>query len=545
MAAPAVVILTEPANCEHVDPQVLLQAVLQTQQLSREGVPVSQAFCDNPAAAAEFMDAYAKAYSELEPRSRDLPPPEQLYTMIADGRLAPLLGLNTAPDGIKLEAAAMLQPLLVLSLGKPDALMQALQSQQSVRNSVKVIEIAPDTEEHSAPVSVAAAVAGHTIGATTWNAVTTSSQSRQDDAFSVSEEGTNASLKLETVESNLDHVESSADVVQVYHRIPAVGIVGTTPVSPADDTGAAPAAHAGGLTTGGGGDTSLVPQSDQHGPSTASVPGPTAAPAPESIVAPAPEPTAAPETRASVPDDTSPNAVQGGANAAADVPKDSSRNAADPHAPGTGDSGPDDTPPDAVQGANASAEAPDGSNRNATDPNAPGTGDSASDDTSLNGVQSSHEPAENAADADRGPADPNLTDPHLEDLADGRPSFNDPDEDVVYPPTGTLTSEDDMSYPLPAAATPEADVFGHVLRMSMADDIVDLEAMSLSGAVDASATEPFDPTLTRPAEPDDHGGHDIYSPVPQDADLGHFDLLSLDQDTHQDKTITPVNDLDI
>jgi hypothetical protein len=75
MTSPSVVILTEPANCALADGQLLLQAVLQAQELSREGLPVSQAFCDNPAAAASFIEAYTNAFAGLQLQSPDLPLP--------------------------------------------------------------------------------------------------------------------------------------------------------------------------------------------------------------------------------------------------------------------------------------------------------------------------------------------------------------------------------------------------------------------------------------------------------------------------------------
>jgi hypothetical protein len=387
MANPSVVILTEPANCELVDQQVLLQALLQTQHLSEEGVPVSQAFCDNPAAASEFIDAYAKAYPGLVPQSPNLPPPEQLYSMIVSGRLAPLPGLTTAPNDTKLEDAAAVHSLLVLSLGKPDALMQALQSQRSAKSSVKVVEIAPDTEARTAPVSVAAAIASHTIGGTTSSADATSSQSGHgaDDALSASDEGTNASLRLESVESNLDHIESNATGEQVHRSVPA-GIVGPTPVSSADHAAPAPLAHVDASTTGSGDDTSLVSQSDPRGPTGAPAPEPTATHAPEPAVALAPEATAIPEPADSASDH---DAVQG-ANASAELPEDSNRNAADPHAPESADSASDHTPPHASQGANASADVPGDSNRNAADPHAPESADSASDHIPPHAAQPSH-----------------------------------------------------------------------------------------------------------------------------------------------------------
>ena len=78
MSNPSVVILTEPARCGLADVDTLVQAVLQVQQLNQAGVAAAQAFCDHPAAALKFMEAYTKAYPELQLHSGDLPPPATL-----------------------------------------------------------------------------------------------------------------------------------------------------------------------------------------------------------------------------------------------------------------------------------------------------------------------------------------------------------------------------------------------------------------------------------------------------------------------------------
>ena len=66
MSNRAVVILTEPEHCELAGADVLTQAMLQLQQLNNAGLTVSQTFCDHPAAAMKFIEAYAKAFPELQ-----------------------------------------------------------------------------------------------------------------------------------------------------------------------------------------------------------------------------------------------------------------------------------------------------------------------------------------------------------------------------------------------------------------------------------------------------------------------------------------------
>ena len=79
MTSRAVVILTEPERCELAGGEVLTQAMLQIQQLNKAGLAASQAFCDHPAAAMKFIEAYAKVFPELQLTAADLPLPEQLY----------------------------------------------------------------------------------------------------------------------------------------------------------------------------------------------------------------------------------------------------------------------------------------------------------------------------------------------------------------------------------------------------------------------------------------------------------------------------------
>jgi hypothetical protein len=180
MTSPAVVILTEPTHCELADADTLVQALLQAQQLSQAGVPVSQAFCDHPAEAMKFIDAYAKAYPELQLQSSDLPVPEHLYSMLADGRLNALQAPDSRPDATKLEDASRLQPLFVLSLGAPEILMQALRDKGFANKDIQVVEIAPVENLDSDRLSVSEAVAVRTVAGPSWLAERTA-ESRAED----------------------------------------------------------------------------------------------------------------------------------------------------------------------------------------------------------------------------------------------------------------------------------------------------------------------------------------------------------------------------
>jgi hypothetical protein len=446
--------------------------------------------------------------------------------------------------------------------------MRVLQIQQSVKDSVRVIEIAPPAETETPSMSVAEAVARHTIGATMESATATNFETRHghDDTLSQSDDGTNTPLKLDSGELNLDHIESNTNGQQVHASVLAV-TPGTTPVSSADHAAASPSVpHTDALMVGGGPDASQSSQSDPHGLTTAPTTAPTAVSAPEPIVAPAPEPTSLPEAANLVSDDNGPDALQP-SNASGALPDDSNRKIGDPEPPethesasaqtppdavqganasaalpGTHESASTQTPPDAVQGANASAALADYPNRNASSSGSSEPRNSAPNDQPSVVVHLPHEPGENVTGSHPGSTDPNATTTNAEDLTHERVSFDHIGEDVVYPPTGTLTPEDDIPYPLPAAVGTDALVSG--IHAGAADDIVDFEAI-ISIAHAHAAPEAFDPTLWRPPGADAQGGHDFCSSQPPHADVDHLDLPGPDQSSHEEHQITPAHHVDI
>jgi hypothetical protein len=528
MASPSIVILTEPANCQLVDGQLLLEALVQAQQLSREGVPVSQTYCDNPTAAAEFMDAYAKAYPGLEPELIDLPPPDQLYSMIASGRLAPL----PTPDGANPAGAPMLNPLVVLSLGKPDGLLQALQGLRPVQNNINVIEIAPDTEARKVPISVAAAVAGHALGDTPWSIETTPATPRhgEEDTLSVSDGGANAPLSLDSVELNLDSIHVDSGKGEAHHGSLATGIVNTAPVDAAAGSGAEPPAHADAVVAGGVSGMSLAVQPDPAAPTTAPASQPSAASA------------------------SGPAVLAAGSSEAMDGRADATDAVLDPSARDLQEDRDAAVRPDGAVADSNTAEPAEGAPAGRTDqsPADQNEADRAeadqgqADQSQAEAAPASDKAADPALGPDSSAADPKTTESDDRDPGHGKSCFDGPGEDVVYAPTGVFTPGHDLSYPLPAAAAHEGDSLGGVLYMSMADEVVDLEAVFAHQPADLpESTEPFDPLLARPPGPDSHDCHDIYSTPPQDTDLAHVDLPGVDQDGHQDTPAIPVHDLDI
>ncbi|MGH6898316.1 MAG: nucleoside hydrolase-like domain-containing protein, partial [Geminicoccaceae bacterium] len=244
MTSRTVVILTEPERCELADADTLVQAVLQIQQLNKAGLGGSQTFCDHPAAAVRFIEAYAKAYPELQLRSSDLPPPEQLYSIIADGRVMPLQGA-AAPDIANTGEAGQLYPLYVLSLGAPDALMQALQHNRFAKSDIQVVEIAPIESSGSEPVSVAEAVAHEPHSGSSWGAEGSAELGHNGELLPLEELSSSGPLKLASVEVNLDHIQVDRGHDQKDPYIPVLDEPATVAVVAPPATGPVGAAGGG------------------------------------------------------------------------------------------------------------------------------------------------------------------------------------------------------------------------------------------------------------------------------------------------------------
>jgi hypothetical protein len=205
MTSRAIVILTDPAQCELADADMLVQAVLQIQQLNKAGLASSQAFCDHPAAAMKFLDAYTRAYPELQERSSELPPPDVLHSVIADGRLKPLQPMP-APDGAKPDEASKNYPLYVLSLGAPEVLIRAMNHNHFGTSEIEFVEIAPPEAEPTESMSVAEAVDQEAMTRPSWHPEDSAERREDDEYFSPVESGSSDPLKLESVEIDLDHI---------------------------------------------------------------------------------------------------------------------------------------------------------------------------------------------------------------------------------------------------------------------------------------------------------------------------------------------------
>jgi hypothetical protein len=452
MSGRAVVILTEPARCGLGDTDVLVQAMLQVQQLNQAGLAPSQAFCDHPAAAMKFIEAYAKAYPELQLRSSDLPAPEALYSIVADGRVVPLQA-PAAPDAARSGESSQLYPLYVLSLGAPDALMRALQHNPFIRSDIQVVEIAPIDDSRTEAVSVAEAVAHEPSIRSFWRDETPAEPDHDEEDFFPSEElAASDALKLASVEVNLDHIQVGRGEHKAHYdpvtSAPEVAPVVTPPATaPVVDSGGAPNPSASGM---GGGSIAVsdsvarsAPEAPTQGAALSSAtPEPGGlSPSPPAIAAPLPV-----EGEEQIPESAS----------TVDASEDPAAVAKDATSPDS----PDRT------------ETPAGDPADETAEEASGGADAEDDPAAAADLTDVHESAAGAA----APAEER---PRI-DAA----SFSAPGEDVRYRPSSSFEMDDDLAYPAPAGLETGLDILKDLLGSGEAE-AVDLEAL-LAGLSDAA-----------------------------------------------------------
>lgn len=426
MSQPTVVILTEPERCDLADPDLLLQAVLQLQQISAAGMGASRAFCDHPAAAMKFLEAYAKAYPELQLRSADLPPPEALYSIVADGGVRPLQ-VPAVPDGAKPGEAGQLLPMYVLSLGAPDALMRALQNNGFAQRDIQVVEIPPAEGTTAGSMPIARAVAQDPLARSSWRAEGPADPAQdEDEALPADEAASDDALKLSSVEVNLDHIRiershdrSAPGDADEAHDDPAI-VVPTPPSTAALADPRAPS----GATTGA---TDPV----TSGPHLGTVAEPAATSSKAAV-------EALTETKAELPLPAAGNLQEVAVESAA------------PEGPVAGA---DEVDPGA--GVNADKE-PVGSPVDSSGPEASGDQEPA--------AVTEPDPDPPTASAER----------PREAARDGAGDLSD---DVLYPATGSFAMAADVTYPLPEGLAPGAVMFDALLDDSGSCDVVDVEAL--------------------------------------------------------------------
>jgi hypothetical protein len=204
MSNPAIVLMTDPSRCDLGDVHYLVQALLEVQQMGEHAIP--QALCDHPDSAREFIDAYAHAYPQLVLEDREIPTPDHLESLLSAGQIG-ALGQPAAlapPDGARSPAEpseANGVPIVVLTLGSSQALFDALQQTPAMRESIRLIDVAP---ERTDVLSVADAIAIRGLDGETWQR---RSGTELDDVPGVAKAGL-TSLALHDDHLSLDVVET-------------------------------------------------------------------------------------------------------------------------------------------------------------------------------------------------------------------------------------------------------------------------------------------------------------------------------------------------
>jgi hypothetical protein len=165
MSNPAIVLMTDPSRCNLGDVHHLVQALLEIQQMGEHAIP--QAFCDHPEAAGEFIDAYAHAYPQLVLEDREIPTPDLLQSLVSTGQVGAFgqAAELAPPDEVAPPAepnGANGVPIVVLTLGSSQALFDALQQAPAIRENIRLIDVAPEREDVLS-VAVAEAVASRRL----------------------------------------------------------------------------------------------------------------------------------------------------------------------------------------------------------------------------------------------------------------------------------------------------------------------------------------------------------------------------------------------
>jgi hypothetical protein len=170
MSNPAIVLMTDPSRCNLGDMHHLVQALLEIQQMGQHAIP--QAFCDHPEAAGDFIDAYTHAYPQLVLEDRGIPTPDHLHSLISSGQIGALgQPPELAPPGV-LQARAEPNgansfPIVMLTLGSSQALLDALQQAPAIRESIRLIDVGPERAD-ALSVTIADAVASRGLDGESW-----------------------------------------------------------------------------------------------------------------------------------------------------------------------------------------------------------------------------------------------------------------------------------------------------------------------------------------------------------------------------------------
>jgi hypothetical protein len=183
------------------------------QQMGQHATP--QAFCDHPAAASEFVDAYVHAYPELVLEAPEIPTPSHLHTLITTGQIGalgrpPELALPDEMPRPFEQNGTNAFPIVVLTLGNSQVLLDALRQSPTMRESVRLIDVRQD-ETDAAPVSIADAVAIRGLDGEPLDDDQSGTERRELDDVAGASKKDFTSLALHDDQMNLDVVET-ADV---------------------------------------------------------------------------------------------------------------------------------------------------------------------------------------------------------------------------------------------------------------------------------------------------------------------------------------------
>jgi hypothetical protein len=423
MSNPAIVLMTDPSRCNLGDVQYLVQALLEMQQMGEHAIP--QAFCDHPEAASDFINAYAHAYPQLVLEDRGIPTPDHLHSLISTGQIGPLgwpaelalsgdLQTPAGPNG------ANGLPIVMLTLGSSQALFDALQQAPAIRESIRLIDVGQERGD-AISVAVADAVVSRELEAEPWQQERSRAERPELDDVSSAAKADLVSLALHDEQMSLDVVET----VEVSSKEPSVYGQGGVP----EPVVAAPSAAAAKPASATADDRSGAASADG---SAADATGSVTETATEAALLPATQPAIEPVVV------TRPSDIELIGSGEGDLVEPSEGDLVEPS---EGDPG--------AQSPEPEAEAPD----DAIDP-----GDE-------------RPPAGHAADKGGDKADKGFgkkADKQADVAEAAGKDATEQDDDVYYPPVGTLIAAADVLYP----ALDGGDAHGalHELASVLLDD---------------------------------------------------------------------------
>jgi hypothetical protein len=217
MSNPAIVLMTDPSRCSLGDFHYLLQALLEMQQMGEHAVP--QAFCDHPAAARDFLEAYTHAYPQLVLADGAIPTPDHLQSLIANGQIGALgqplewaaFGAQ-APFGGQRPAEPSSSngfPIVVLTLGSSQVLIDAMQQSPAMKDSIRLIDIAPSGAD-GLPASIADVVTSGGLDDGGWEGDGPGAARQELDEVASASTRASGDFALERDPLDLDRVEATA-----------------------------------------------------------------------------------------------------------------------------------------------------------------------------------------------------------------------------------------------------------------------------------------------------------------------------------------------